>query len=394
MEQLSSQLKTITESMPLLEDVYGKLTKEELLGFSNIIHKAVSKNFNTSIPQIYMRIPKVLNFDEGVAPQQDPAKTVPQELPKEAHDVDTSKSQWYLEIPKAITAIQWTGNNQQAMEEFCNNGRYRISDNGDGTLRLADSERTTVINQGDYVASLKSGFSVYKADDFVREYQFIEKNSEAQPGGFEQAEEPLPPPPEEPLPPPPEGDAMQAFSIISSVASAPSNALGKIKSINNKINKGNWIEKMQTNNLHETGKQLTKWMPGQKQFNNILEEKFSIIGKAVGVVKDAATNLAIGTANQAVGRLQNQAMNKVMPPKKPAPAQFNDIHNIGQPDTLDRITAIVIKKQCWKPSLDTGRGNAINTEIDNLLGNALSGDLTKQDTLQKDEDKMTEIFGI
>lgn len=387
MEQLSSQFKTITESMPLLEEAYGKLTKEELLGFSNIIHNAIFKDFNTSIPQVYMRIPKVLNFDENVDPQQDPSKTVPQELPKEGGDIDTSKSQWYLEIPKAITAIQWTGNNQQAMEEFCNNGRYRISDNGDGTLRLADSERTTVINQGDYVASLKSGFSVYKADDFIREYQFIEKNSDTQPAGFEQQGV-------EDIPPPPPDDAMAAFSILS----LPNKALNKVQRINDKFNKGNWMQKMKSENVHDTGKELTKWMPGQqKEFNDVLEEKFSIIGKVVNGVKNAATNVAMGTVNNGIAILQNAGVNKAKQAVSGNQAQFNDIHEIGKPNTLEGVTAIVIKKQCqgdWEPGLDTGKGNAINMEIDNLLGNALSGDLIKQNVNNKEEDQMTEIFGI
>lgn len=392
-----TQLQAMIQTLPQLEDAYGKLTKEELFNFAKVVHRAVYKNFNTSIPQVYMRIPKVLNFDGEIDPQQDPAKTVPQELPKEGIDVDTSKSQWYLEIPKAITAIQWTGNNQQAMEEFCNNGRYRLTDNGDGTLRLADSERTTVINQGDYVASLKSGFSVYKADDFVREYQFIEKNSDTQPAGFEQQATPedVPPPPEGDVPPPPPEDVMQAtfgIPLVSSIASAPGKALDKVKSINNKFNKGNWIDKFQSENVHYTGKQMMSKLPGQEDFDNLLEQNFGIIGKVIDGVKGVATDVALNTANNMVNSVQQKAMQPK--PKPSQPSQFNDIHEIGCPNTLDGITAIVIKKQCWMPCLDTRRGTTISQEIDNILGNALSGDLTKTPEVQKEEDKMTEIFGI
>lgn len=382
-----TQLEAIKETLPQLEEAYGELAKEELFNFAKIVHGAIDKYFNTSIPQVYMRIPKVLNFDEGVDPQQDPAKTIPQELPKEGTDVDTSKSQWYLEIPKAITAIQWTGNNQQAMEEFCNNGRYRISDNGDGTLRLSDSERAQVINQGDYVASLKSGFSVYKAEDFVKEYQFIEKNSDAQPTGFEQQAAPEG---QETLPPPPPEDAMTATFSIPGI-DLPGKALGKIKQINNKLNKNNWIEKFQSNNVHDTGKQMMKALPGQEDFDNILEQNFGIVKKAV----DTATNVGLSIGNNMFNSIAQKGMNKATQPK---PAQFNDINEIGCPDTLDGITAIVIKKQCreWEPRLDTGKGPTINQEIDNILSNALSGDLTKTPGISesKEEEKMTEIFGI
>lgn len=368
MNQLISQIDTIKELAPELEDAYGKLPQEQILLFSKIINGAINKDFNTAIPQVYMRIPKVLNFDDT---QQDPAKTVPQELPKEGTDVDTSKSQWYLEIPKAITAIQWTGNNQQAMEEFCNNGRYRISDNGDGTLRLADSERTTVVNQGDYVASLKSGFSVYKADDFVKEYQFIEKNSDTAPAGFEQQGEELPPPPLD--------DTMMAtFSILN----LPGKALNKVRNINNKFNKNDWIGKFQSENVHDTGKQMMAKLPGQEEFDNLIEQNFGVIGKVIDGAKSLVGNTIVQTGQNAFNGVVNAAKKNAT---QSAPAQFD----------LDGITAIVIKKQQCYPSFDTQKGVNINQEIDDMLGKALSDDLTKTPIPHTaEEDKMTEIFGL
>lgn len=139
---------------------------------------------DTSKPWYYLPI-QWKNFDDmsGFTPPPvnapAPEQTVPQELPKPEIQLDTAKTQWYLEIPKAITAIQYVGNNLQNMEEFCNNGRYRLVSMEDGTLKLSDSESSVIINPGDYVASLKSGFSVYKADEFIKNYQYIEKDSDA-----------------------------------------------------------------------------------------------------------------------------------------------------------------------------------------------------------------------
>lgn len=390
MKQLISQIDSIKELAPELEDAYGKLPREQVLLFSRVIRSAVNKNFNTSIPQVYMKIPKVLNFDEGMIDgQQDPAKTIPQELPKEGKDVDTSKSQWYLEIPKAITAIQWTGNNQQAMEEFCNNGRYRLTDNGDGTLRLADSERTFVINQGDYVASLKSGFSIYKADDFVRDYQFIEKNSDSAPAGFEQ-ESQTPPPAEGAgegeLPPPPSMEA--TFSITDT----PRRMLDKVRSINYRLNKGNWIEKFQSSNIHSTGKQMMSKLPGQEEFDNLIEQNFGIIGKTIDKVKSVAGDILLGTANNAVNGVIKKATTKPQPQQQQQqPAQFN-IDNCC-PD-IGGITAIVIKKHQCCPTIDTQKGINVNQEIDDLLRQSLSGGLMKPVKPMTEEDTMTEIFGI
>lgn len=377
MNQLISQIDTIKDIAPELEDAYGKLPREQVLLFSNIVNRAINKDFNTSIPQVYMRIPKVLNFDDS---QQDPAKTVPQELPKGGTDVDTSKSQWYLEIPKAITAIQWTGNNQQAMEEFCNNGRYRISDNGDGTLRLADSERTTVINKGDYVASLKSGFSIYKADDFVKEYQFIEKNSDAAPAGFEQqSEQPTDVPVEGELPPPPD-DAMTATFSIKGLTNLPGKALNKAQSINDKFNRGGWIENMQSDRVAETGRRLVSKLPGQEEFDNLLEKNFGIISKATDAVKTVG--------NDVIARTGQNVINNVVA-RASQPKTFDDCCS-----TLGGIVEIVVKKHQCIPSFDTQQGGNINKEIDDMLGKALSSDLTKTPEKPTEEDIMTEIFGL
>lgn len=408
MNQTVSQFKTMDELIPKLEDAYGKISREQLLFCNAIFNRAVRKNYNTSIPQLYIKIPKVLNFDEMQDGQQDPAKTIPQELPKAATDVDTSKSQWYLEIPKAITAIQWTGNNQQAMEEFCNNGRYRLTDNGDGTLRLADSERTSVINQGDYVASLKSGFSIYKADDFVREFQFIEKNSDAAPAGFEveptQQEQLPPPPPEGELPPPPpeEGQMEASFSIKD----IPGQALNKVKSINNTLNKGNWIEKFQSNNIHDTGKQLVSKLPGQDNFD--IEQHFGIIGGVKSFVGDTLLQTATNAVGRSINRIgvsnssnssssdnssnsSNNNSNTNSSNSSNNNSNNNSSNNSFSCPTLEGVTAIVIKKHI--PSFDTQVGVNINQEIDNLLRDALAGALTKP-TKKVEETEMTEIFGL
>lgn len=118
-------------------------------------------------------------MDAGVAPgQMPPEQTIPQEITPKTPYIDTARTQWYLEIPKSVTAIQYVGNNLQNMMDFCNNGRYRLVSMEDGTLKLSDSEGSVIINPGDYVASLKSGFSVYKADEFIKNYQYIEKDSD------------------------------------------------------------------------------------------------------------------------------------------------------------------------------------------------------------------------
>lgn len=383
---LESYEKTLKDKLPEFETVYGKLTSDEIMDFSRVIYGAKSKSYNTSIPQVYLRIPKVLNFDDNMIDgQQDPANTIPQELPKEGTDVDTSKSQWYLEIPKAITAIQWTGNNQQAMEEFCNNGRYRLSDNGDGTLRLADSERTTVINQGDYVASLKSGFSVYKADDFVREYQFIEKNSESQPAGFEQKdnEGDIPPPPPLPDEQPPQ-DIPQNFGLVNSIVNTPNRALDKVKKINSKFD---FLKKFESGNIHRTGKQMMSKLPGQSEFSRKMEENFGLVSKAIDFVKDTAGSVAMNTASNAVNRIQQRGVQKAKDMmSKPAPAKnFN----------IDGIMSIVIKKQCCGPTLETEKGVDVVADIDRIFRDALAHDHTRDTGRDKVSDtQITEIFGI
>lgn len=383
---LESYEKTLKDRLPEFETVYGKLTSDEIMDFSRVIYNAKSKNYNTSIPQVYLRIPKVLHFNNNMIDgQQDPANTIPQELPKEGTDVDTSKSQWYLEIPKAITAIQWTGNNQQAMEEFCNNGRYRLTDNGDGTLRLADSERTTVINQGDYVASLKSGFSVYKADDFVREYQFIEKNSESQPAGFEQkdSEDDIPPPP--PLPDEqPQQDAPQNFGLVNNILNAPNRALNKVQKINSKFD---FLKKFESGNIHKTGKRMMSKLPGQSEFSKKMEENFGLVSKAIDFVKETAGSVAMNTAANAVNRIQQRGIQKAKEMvSKPAPAKnFN----------IDGIMSIVIKKQCCGPTLETEKGVDVVADIDRIFRDALAHDHTRDTGCDKVSDtQITEIFGI
>lgn len=391
---LESYEKTLKDRLPEFETVYGKLTSDEIMDFSRVIYGAKSKNYNTSIPQVYLRIPKVLNFDDNgmIDGQQDPANTIPQELPKEGTDVDTSKSQWYLEIPKAITAIQWTGNNQQAMEEFCNNGRYRLSDNGDGTLRLADSERTTVINQGDYVASLKSGFSVYKADDFVREYQFIEKNSEAQPAGFEQKpdEGDIPPPP--PLPDEqPQQDAPQNFGLVRNIVDAPNRALNKVQKINSKFD---FLKKFESGNIHKTGKKMMSKLPGQSEFSRKMEENFGLVSKAVDFVKDTAGSVAMNTASNAFNRIKQrgtQQAKQMMSTPKPAPTPSAPAKNFN----IDGIMSIVIKKQCCGPTLEAEKGVDVVADIDRIFRDALAHDHTRDTGCDKVSDtQITEIFGI
>lgn len=148
-----------------------KLDLNEEVGLDTSTPFKAILNFDTN-----SALPVAENTMQGI---DEPGKTLPENLNKPSPDYDTAKSQWYLEIPKAITAIQYVGNNIQAMEDFCNNGRYRITQLENGALMLADSERNTVINPGDFVASLKSGFSVYKADDFIKDFRYIERDSDA-----------------------------------------------------------------------------------------------------------------------------------------------------------------------------------------------------------------------
>lgn len=164
---------------------------EDIDKFQDAYKVDVNEELNTEPDHIITDKPflAIKNFDantslptaEGTMQGIDePGKTLPQEMTPADPVFDTAKSQWYLEVPKAVTAIQYVGNNIEAMGDFCNNGRYRITQLENGALMLADSERNTVINPGDYVVSLKSGFSVYKADDFVKEFRYIERDSDAE----------------------------------------------------------------------------------------------------------------------------------------------------------------------------------------------------------------------
>lgn len=159
-------------------------------------------------------------MDAGVAPgQMPPEQTIPQELTPKTPYIDTAKTQWYLEIPKSVTAIQYVGNNLQNMMDFCNNGRYRLVSMEDGTLKLSDSEGSVIINPGDYVASLKSGFSVYKADEFIKNYQYIEKDSDiasTNPNAMEAAMNNQPMMPQDPNTMPLDNNMMpQQFSLFN-----------------------------------------------------------------------------------------------------------------------------------------------------------------------------------
>ena len=171
-------------------------------------------------------------MDAAIAPgQMPPEQTIPQELTPKTPYIDTAKTQWYLEIPKSVTAIQYVGNNLQNMMDFCNNGRYRLVSMEDGTLKLSDSEGSVIINPGDYVASLKSGFSVYKADEFIKNYQYIEKDSDiasTNPNAMEAAMNAQPMIPQDPNAMPLDNTMMpQQFSLFN--FGGPSNILSNAR---------------------------------------------------------------------------------------------------------------------------------------------------------------------
>ena len=181
------------EEIPMQKDI---ITKDpfEALGISSISNRNDNRaNYNFDAQPI--------SAEGTMENVEEPGKTLPQEFEKPEVSIDTAKSQWYLEVPKAVTAIQFVGNNVQEIKDFCENGRYRVTQLENNALVLADSERNIVINPGDYVASLKSGFSVYKADDFIKEYRYIERDTDYsgegvdnpnQPEGIEEQEQAQP----------------------------------------------------------------------------------------------------------------------------------------------------------------------------------------------------------
>ena len=335
---MTSALDALINKYGELNTAYGKLTKEELFNFANILNNTQVLDIDTSKKGWYLKIPKVLCFDENVDPQQDPAKTVPQELPKSGNDVDTSKSQWYLEIPKAVTAIQWTGNNQQAMEDFCNNGRYRISDQGDGTLKLADSTGASIINQGDYVVSLKSGFSIYKADEFVKEYQYIQKNSDAEqpPDGFETESS------NELLPPPPGSELAQFSSPIK-------NVYNKIKKFNNKMG----IERFNSNKIPDTGKRILNALPGQ---NNNFALNPGVQEFIRSNVSSAVTGAMNNTLNKGIDKVKkiipktnkHYSMNEIVSKILETPEVENNTPESEELKHLDQVNSDLGKNELEK----------------------------------------------
>ena len=402
------RLKASAEKIKDFKKAYGPDIEEETLLFND-----TGKPFYA----IYF------NDDPTLQGVTEPNQTLPQDMPAPEPTINTAKSQWYLEIPKAITAIQYLGNNYEAMGDFCNNGRYRITQLENGALMLADGERNTVINPGDYVASLKSGFSVYPADDFVKEYRYIERDSDAiqtnpQTNIDAQQQEPIPQPP-----------AAMFFHALGKKALNPMtnystpNPIGKKvlgamtnDSIPNNIGGGIEAIKIVANHGQAIKNDISQTMKGTRgrdmmnlnaEWSQRLNKTFSTPfitykGKTLPYEKfinfdgnswkDIGKNLAINHARQEISGRVNQWMGdgaekiskkitglivgkKPQIVTNPQPQQFHS--------PIDAFSMLVLKKHLAPQDnvlssdvdLNTTSGIQVGDEIMNLLNDALNGKL-------------------
>lgn len=389
-KEADPRLKASAEKIKDFKKAYGPDIEEETLLFND-----TGKPFYA----IYF------NNDPTLQGVTEPNQTIPQDMPAPEPTINTAKSQWYLEIPKAITAIQYLGNNYEAMGDFCNNGRYRVTQLENGALMLADGERNTVINPGDYVASLKSGFSVYPADDFVKEYRYIERDSDAiqtnpQTNIDAQQQEPIPQPPM----------AMFFHALGRKVLKAVTN-----DSIPNNIGAGIEGAKIVANHGQAIKNDISQTMKGTRgrdminlnaEWSQRLNKTFSTPlitykGKTLPYEKfinfdswkDIGKNLAINHARQTIMGKTNEIMGNATEKvaekitglftggKKPQivvnpqPQQFHS--------PIDAFSMLVLKKHLAPQDnilssdvdLNTTSGIQVGDEIMNLLNDALNGKL-------------------
>lgn len=389
-KEADPRLKASAEKIKDFKKAYGPDIEEETLLFND-----TGKPFYA----IYF------NDDPTLQGVTEPNQTIPQDMPAPEPIINTAKSQWYLEIPKAITAIQYLGNNYEAMGDFCNNGRYRVTQLENGALMLADGERNTVINPGDYVASLKSGFSVYPADDFVKEYRYIERDSDAiqtnpQTNIDAQQQEPIPQPPM----------AMFFHALGRKVLKAVTN-----DSIPNNIGAGIEGAKIVANHGQAIKNDISQTMKGTRgrdminlnaEWSQRLNKTFSTPlitykGKTLPYEKfinfdswkDIGKNLAINHARQTIMGKTNEIMGNATEKvaekitglftggKKPQivvnpqPQQFHS--------PIDAFSMLVLKKHLAPQDnilssdvdLNTTSGIQVGDEIMNLLNDALNGKL-------------------
>lgn len=389
-KEADPRLKASAEKIKDFKKAYGPDIEEETLLFND-----TGKPFYA----IYF------NDDPTLQGVTEPNQTIPQDMPAPEPIINTAKSQWYLEIPKAITAIQYLGNNYEAMGDFCNNGRYRVTQLENGALMLADGERNTVINPGDYVASLKSGFSVYPADDFVKEYRYIERDSDAiqtnpQTNIDAQQQEPIPQPPM----------AMFSEALGKKVLKAVTN-----DSIPNNIGAGIEGAKIVANHGQAIKNDISQTMKGTRgrdminlnaEWSQRLNKTFSTPlitykGKTLPYEKfinfdswkDIGKNLAINHARQTIMGKTNEIMGNATEKvaekitglftggKKPQivvnpqPQQFHS--------PIDAFSMLVLKKHLAPQDnilssdvdLNTTSGIQVGDEIMNLLNDALNGKL-------------------
>lgn len=155
--------------------------KKTASGIRELVNKVTNGTKKSKKLDIY-------NFDELAAQTQEvPVEQVPQN-PEELvpqygndpvylqEDVNTSVVGNYISKPEVISAIQYLGENAPNVAQFCTDGKYKVEILDDGTLKLVASDKNEVIEEGDYVARLKSVISVYKPEEFIEKYNAISQN--------------------------------------------------------------------------------------------------------------------------------------------------------------------------------------------------------------------------